>query len=183
MMINELFHLTKTSLLCYWVDWCNLNHSEFEESLDEGLEKLWGNFLNEGNWASAGTNFQVGFPLRSKGDIFLHILMLEEKVLVTELAGNKLGSNVKISNVNFSGVGFSIGVHLVEVGICGNGGELLCEGSAVKVVWKWVSKEWLKNKLEGELGVSNLFTVLIESGNVGEANILNEWGSSCKLFA
>ena len=62
--------------------------------------------------------------------------MFEEKVLVSELAGNELGSNVKISNVNFGRVGFSIGVHLVEVGVGGNGGELLCEGSAVKVVWE-----------------------------------------------
>ena len=139
--------------------------------------------MNEGNWASAGTNLQVGFPLRSKCDIFLHILMFEEKVLVSELAGNELGSNVKISNVNFSGVGFSIGVHFVEVGICGNSGKLLCEGSAVKVVWECVSKEWLKNKLEGELGFSNFFTVLIESGNVRESNILDEWGSSCKFLA
>lgn len=54
------------------------------------------------------------FPFRSKLNIFSHILMLEEHVSITEVAGNELRVEDEVTNVNLGLTGLLDGVDLVE---------------------------------------------------------------------
>lgn len=60
--------------------------------------------------------------------------MLEEEILVSELAGSQLGSEDKLSDQDFCRVGVLNCVDIVEFGSGGNSFELLREGGAGIVI-------------------------------------------------
>ena len=100
-------------------------------------------------------------------EIFLHVLVLEEEVLISEEALGKLGSRHNLSNCHFASLWARLSKDGVE-GLASWDGlklvkscllECACEAALDRCVW-------LKDKFEGELGVGNLLAILADGGDV-----------------
>lgn len=79
--------------------------------------------------------------------------------------------------MNNGGAWFFDGVNLVEEGVLRDLGKGELE-VFLEVIWEHVSKSGFKDKLEGELEVLSLFSILANLSEVRKANILNEGSSS-----
>lgn len=79
--------------------------------------------------------------------------------------------------MNNGGAWFFDGVNLVEEGVLRDLGKGELE-VFLEVIWEHVSKSGLEDKLEGELEVLSLFSILANLSEVRKANILNERSSS-----
>jgi len=98
--------------------------------------------------------------------------MLEEHVLVTEVASFKLRLELEVSNVDSISSRAFDSIDSVENSACFNGGKLVLPVLSI-VIAEFSLDGWVRveEELEGELGVRDSVSILINLGEVRESNI------------
>ena len=140
--------------------------------------------LGEGAASFGLTNSDEALPVWSDLYVLLHVLMLKEHVSITEVASSRLAGQDKVTNQDWGIIGLLDGENRVDQSAGGNLAELGSEQLFV-VVSVGGSEVFvgLEDELEGELGVSNLLSVLSVGGHVTEAYVPNVRSSSLKLLS
>ena len=131
----------------------------------------------------------VLFPSWLQLEVVLHVLMSEEKLFVAPLAGVKGSVENEVADVGLCAselCGLVHGIDLVQFGVALDALELVDKGSvvlALQLGWEEVphGPVWGESKGEWELWFLVHVTSLVESGEVGETDFLDEVGVGGEL--